>query len=120
MKKKILLFVFLMLGVVNFAWPMRVFLLQGYFNPKPTTKPVPKSPETIPEIDLDGNVLTFEVGHDDYTLCIMDDDDNVVYSVFVPSSQTIVTLPSTLIGEYQLLLIPYYSSDIYFYGYVTF
>ncbi|MBR2236646.1 MAG: hypothetical protein IJ887_02050 [Prevotella sp.] len=119
MKIKSILLAFLMLGMVNHAWSARVILTQGYFDPKPTTKPVPKSPEIIPEIDLDDNVLTFDVGHEDYTLCIVDMNEDIVYTVYVPSCLTTVNLPATLSGTYQLRLIPD-GSSIYFYGYVMF
>ena len=78
-----------------------------------------KSPVNTPCVDIEGNVLTFDVGHDDYTLCIVDNDDNIVHSVYVPSMQTTVILPSSLSGDYELRLIPN-DGNIYFYGYVMF
>ncbi|MBO7139516.1 MAG: hypothetical protein J6W19_02920 [Prevotella sp.] len=50
----------------------------------------------------------------------MDANDIIVYSAYVPSTHTIVYLPTTLSGEYQLRLIPNDGSNIYFYGYVLF
>lgn len=86
---------------------------------KPGVPGSSKGPVNTPCVDLEGDVLTFDVGHDDYTLCIVDNDENIVYSIYVPSMLTIVTLPSTFSGEYQLRLIPN-GGSIYFYGYVMF
>jgi hypothetical protein len=50
----------------------------------------------------------FEVDHPEYVLYIKDEDDNVVYSTVVSSTQTQVVLPSTLSGDYQIELVMSY------------
>ena len=96
-----------------------VDLTYGYDDHSGTMPDYPKAPPRIPAIDLQNNTITFEGSHVNYTLQIFNEDDDIVYSVYVPSTQTTVNLPSTLSGEYQLRLIPD-GSNIYFYGYVLF
>ena len=79
-----------------------------------------KGPINTPWVDLDGHVLTFDEGHVAYALCILDAIDVIVYSAYVPPTQTTVNLPTTLSGEYQLRLIPNNGGSIYFYGFVLF
>ena len=49
-------------------------------------------------IDLDDNVITMEATPCDYTLSLYDEDEDLVYSVFVPAGTTQVVLPTTLSG----------------------
>ena len=67
-----------------------------------------KSPYTVPTVYIDDYTLLFEVDHPEYVLYIKDEDDNVVYSTVVSSTQTQVVLPSTLSGDYQIELIMSY------------
>ena len=53
----------------------------------------------------------------DLTLVLVDEDDEVVYSVFVPANTSSVVLPSWLEGDYQLLLIP--DENYYFAGEIS-
>ncbi len=69
-----------------------------------------------PVVDLNDNVLTFLPGHDDYTVSIVDEEGSEVYSVFVPTSVTTVTLPFMLGGNYMLQLL----TDDFYYFYATF
>lgn len=78
--------------------------------------PFPKNPELIPETPeatLEGNVLTFISSHDNYTLTLIDGDDEVVYQTVVPSTVSVVILPATLTGNYELQLD--YGGNYYFY-----
>ena len=60
-------------------------------------------------------VLTLPVFEDDYTLELRDENDVVVYSVFVPAGTTMVVLPFTLSGCFEIRLV----SDTYYYrGYI--
>ena len=60
-------------------------------------------------------VLTLPVFEDDYTLELHDENDVVVYSVFVPAGTTMVVLPSTLSGSFEIRLV----GDTYYYrGYI--
>ena len=65
----------------------------------------PKTPITAPKVYIDDYTLLFEANHPEYVLYIKDEDDNVVYSTTVYSTQTQVVLPSTLSGDYQIELI---------------
>ena len=65
----------------------------------------PKTPITAPKVYIDDYTLLFEVGHPEYVLNIKDENDNVVYTTTVYSSQTQVVLPSTLSGDYQIELV---------------
>ena len=74
-----------------------------------------KVPVVPPSLWQEGHQILFEANHSDYTLDIVQDGE-VVYSTFVPSSTTLVTLPVFLSGESEILL--YSSSAYYFYGYI--
>ena len=58
-----------------------------------------------PLVYLEDYTLSFEVGHPEYVLNIKDENDNVVYTTTVYSTQTQVVLPSTLSGDYQIELV---------------
>ena len=64
-----------------------------------------KTPTLAPTVYIDDYTLLFEVNHPEYVLYIKDEDDNVVYSTVVYSTQTQVVLPSTLSGDYQIELV---------------
>jgi hypothetical protein len=60
-------------------------------------------------------VLTLPAFEDDYTMELRDENDVVVYSVFVPAGTTMVVLPFTLSGCFEIRLV----SDTYYYrGYI--
>ena len=65
----------------------------------------PKTPVLAPKVYIDDYTLLFEVNHPEYVLNIKDENDNVVYSTVVSSTQTQVVLPSTLSGNYQIELV---------------
>ena len=65
----------------------------------------PKTPITAPTVYIDDYTLLFEASHPEYVLYIKDENDNVVYSTVVSSTQTQVVLPSTLSGDYQIELV---------------
>ena len=65
----------------------------------------PKTPVLAPKVYIDDYTLLFEANHPDYVLNIKDENDNVVYSTVVSSTQTQVVLPSTLSGNYQIELV---------------
>jgi hypothetical protein len=69
-----------------------------------------------PVVYIEDYTLSFEANHPEYVLYIKDEDDNVVYSTVVPSTQTQVVLPSTLSGDYQIELVMGYWL---FTGYIT-
>ncbi len=49
-------------------------------------------------IDVSNNIISMEATPCDYTLSLYDEDEAVVYSVFVPAGTTQVVLPTTLSG----------------------
>jgi len=87
------------------------------FNPIGGGNPFPKSPILVPTVSIDGHTLyIYDVAYD-MTLMLVDEDDEVVYSVFVPANTSSVVLPSLLEGDYQLLLIP--DENYYFAGEIS-
>ena len=64
----------------------------------------PRTPITAPTVYIDDYTLLFEASHPEYVLYIKDENNNVVYSTVVSSTQTQVVLPSTLSGNYQIEL----------------
>ena len=79
--------------------------ISPYENEQPGTNGNPKMPMLAPTVYIDDYTLLFAVDHPDYVLYIKDEDDNVVYSTVVYSTQTQVVLPSTLSGDYQIELV---------------
>lgn len=76
----------------------------------------PKTPVLLPTVWQDGYSLDFNGTHDDYVLRIVDATDAVVYSAVVPSYQTLVWLPTYLVGTYRIELL----TDLWlFYGVIT-
>ena len=74
-----------------------------------------KSPVLPWIIDLDDYVLTMSATPCDYTLNLYDEDEEVVYSVFVPAGSTMIVLPSTLSGSFE---IRFETDTYYYYGYI--
>ena len=68
-------------------------------------------------IAQDENVLTIPAFEDDLTLQLRDEDDTVVYSTIISAGTTQVILPSILSGEFELRLIPFFST-YYYRGYI--
>lgn len=73
---------------------------------------LPKSPILIPEVYLNGYVLSFDEALEGTTVQLLDEDDNVVFSDFIEENQTSIVFPTTLFGSYKLLIV---CSDITFY-----
>ena len=59
----------------------------------------------VPLVYIEDYILTFEAYHPEYVLTIKDEDGSVVYSTVVYSTETLVTLPSTLSGDYEIQLV---------------
>lgn len=74
-----------------------------------------KSPEVTWYIDLTNNVITMSATPCDYTLNLYDEDEDVVYSVFVPAGTTQVVLPTTLSGSFELR---FETETYYYYGFI--
>ena len=66
-------------------------------------------------ITQDDYTLSMPAFEDDFTLELLDEDGVVVYTTFVPSGTTLIVLPSTLSGDFELRLV----ADTYYYiGYI--
>ena len=67
-------------------------------------------------ITEDNYVLTLPAFENDYILELRDEDDNVVYTTYLLAGTTMVILPSTFSGEFELRLV----GDTYYYrGYLS-
>ena len=64
-----------------------------------------KNPIEFPTVSQDGHTIEIDIPHPEYVLNIVDSNDNVVYTVVVPSNVSEVDLPDTLSGTYELQLI---------------
>ena len=119
--KRVLLIIsaLLLFGMPNLFSATFLNFNVGFDDNSPIIFDYPKTPITVPIVSQEDNVLTFKANHEDFTLQLYDENDLLVYSVYVPSSQTTVTLPTWLSGSYELRLYPD-DSYIYFYGYVVF
>ena len=82
-----------------------VRLYDGGIKDKPIGGPSPKSPAQPPTVYIEENVLYFDADHADFELTLRDEDGNDVYTTTVTTSETEVTLPSTLTGDYEIELI---------------
>jgi hypothetical protein len=73
-----------------------------------------KTPTLFPTVWQDGYELEIDTPHDEYVLNIVS-GNTIVYSVVVYSTVSLVVLPATLSGTYELQLI---HDDLCFYGYI--
>ena len=83
---------------------------------QPVTNGFPRTPITAPIVYIDDYTLLFEANHPEYALNIKDENNVVVYTTVVYSTQTQVILPSTLSGDYQIELVV---NKYYFCGYIN-
>jgi len=68
-------------------------------------------------ITQDDYVFTLSASSEDYTLVLLDEDGEVIYSDTLISGSTMFVLPSTLSGSFELRLVPF-SSTHYYRGYL--
>jgi hypothetical protein len=114
--KKLLLFMLLLMGGGNFVFgqnqiPMHI-IKEGSTGPDN-----PLAPPRPWYITQDENVLTIPAFEDDLTLQLRDEDDTVVYSTIISAGTTQVILPTTLSGDFELRLIPFFA-NYYYRGYL--
>ena len=88
----------------------------GSSGPSNGNDPIPRSPILFPSVSLADHTLYFNSTIPDYYLLVLDEDGYVVYSTYVPSGTTLINLPTTLSGEFEIRLV---TSSFYFYGYIT-
>ena len=115
MKKVLLLSLFALFMSTSVSAQVLIPLSVNYDEEQPGGPGNPKTPMTTPTVYIDDYTLLFEVDHPEYVLYIKDEDDNVVYSTVVYSTQTQVVLPSTLSGEFKIQII---QGFYYFWGYI--
>ena len=109
--KKMNLFLCVLVTLLTFhatplsAIGLRIPFTRGYVNTTKPLNPKPKSPVLAPTVYIDGNVLTFETSCDGCVLQLVDEDDDVVYTIVIPAGTTTLTLPATLEGTFELQII---------------
>lgn len=116
MLKKIvaLLMLFLAVGGANsYAKGGFLNLQVGIVDGKPTQHGNPKSPMEIPTVWQDGYEVEIEAPHAEYVLNIVS-GTTIVYSVVVPANVSVIYLPATLTGTFELQL--YDGGEYYFYS----
>lgn len=88
----------------------------GTFDPTNGSDPIGRSPIVRPNVSIEDHVLYFNNSHPDYTLTLLDEDGFVAYQAFVPAGVSVVVLPATLSGEFELRLD--FGSTYYFYAFI--
>lgn len=88
----------------------------GFDDPTNDQGNHPRTP--VPQVSIEDFTLTFTTPCYGYTLELIDENDDVAYTTVITLGTLV--LPSTLSGEYQLLLLPNDGSNIYFFGNVMF
>ena len=74
-----------------------------------------RAPILIPHVGIDGYSLLFYTPCDGSTLRLLDENDNVVYSIVIPDGTSTLVLPSYLSGNYRIEII---RGAFCFWGYV--
>lgn len=77
----------------------------GKIDPTKPGNPNHKSPVLAPTVYIEGNVLTFGTSCDGCLLQLVDEGDDVVYSIIIPAGTTTLVLPATLSGTFELQII---------------
>lgn len=114
--KRFLFFVFLMVGAIlpqtisAQQIPMQII---NQSSSDGGNMLAPPRPWYITQNDY---TLTLPAFEDDFTLVLLDEDGVVVYTAYVPAGTTMIVLPSTLSGDFEIRLV----GDTYYYrGYIT-
>ena len=91
-------------------------LTVSIIDEQPISHGHPRSPEETPIVYIDDYTLLFEANHPEYALNIKDENNVVVYTTVVYSTQTQVILPSTLSGNYEIQL---FVNNLQFKGWIN-
>lgn len=95
----------------------RLNLQVGIVDPTSTQGGHPRGPILMPEACLDGYTLYIEGDHPAYELYLVDcnaEEPDVVYQITVPANVSVIYLPATLTGTFELQL--YDGGEYYFYS----
>ena len=117
MIKKFLFAFALLIGCATSLWaahqiPMKIIDPEGVGNGHTYAPPRPWY------ITQDDYVFTLSATPEDYTLVVLDEDEEVIYTDNLLSGTTMFVLPSTLSGDYEIRLVPY-ASTYYYRGYIS-
>jgi hypothetical protein len=93
-----------MLSTSSWAWELVPFTV-NYEDEKPIGHSTPKSPIEPPLVYIEDYTLSFGINHPEYALIIKDENDSVVFTTTVFSTQSDVILPSSLSGIYEIELV---------------
>lgn len=115
--KKLLLFAILLLGVGTFAFGQHGPITMHIVDQTPMGNGPTYAPPRPWYITQNENVLTLPAFDESFTLQLLDEDETVVYSTYIPAGTTQVVLPSTLSGDFEIRLIPF-NAIYYFRGYL--
>lgn len=74
-----------------------------------------RGPLQIPIVYLVENTLSFDSSIEGYTVQLLDEDENVIFTDSIEENQTDLTFPSSLSGTYELQII---CGSITFYCYI--
>lgn len=117
MFKKILftLCIFMMPAFMQAACPPNrpISFRIGRIQPTNSGNKPHRSPVEAPTVYIEGNELTFETPCDGCTLQLVDENEDVVYTIIIPAETTTLYLPSDLEGIFELQII---SGDWLFYA----
>ena len=106
MKKLFLLALSIFMMSTNvLAWERVPLTIMSDDDEMPLGYSGPRGPIEAPEVYIEDYSLLFEVDHPDYVLYIKDADGEVVYTTTVYSVLTLVPLPYTLSGDYEIELV---------------
>ena len=113
--KNIILFLLLLVGGGTFAFGAQIPM--HIINPEGVGDGHTYAPARPWYIIQDENVFTLAATPEDYTLLLLDEDGEVLYSDTLLSGSTMFVLPSTLSGDYEIRLVPF-ASTYYYRGYI--
>ena len=104
MKKFSIIITILMISVCIQAGSQIEFNV-SWFPDKPIGNSHGKSPMRPPVVYIEGYALAFVADHPEYILNIKDEAGEVIFTTIVYSTETQVTLPATLSGDYEIELL---------------
>ena len=116
MVRKLVLFVILLIGGCSFSYGAQQIPMQ-IIDQTPPLGGHPYAPYRPWFISQESNVFTLAATPEDYTLVLLNEDGEVVYTDTLPSGSTMFVLPSTLSGSFEIRLMPF-ASTYYYRGYL--